>query len=78
MGTWIAGCDICQEVCPWNEKFSKISPEKSFFPKTEILDWSEKKWMDLDDVTYKKLFKDSAVKRAKFSGLQRNIKQNSS
>ena len=75
---WIYGCDICQEVCPWNEKFSKISPEKSFFPKTEILDWSEKKWMDLDDVTYKKLFKDSAVKRAKFSGLQRNIKQNSS
>ena len=75
---WIYGCDICQEVCPWNEKFSKISPEKSFFPKTEILDWSEKKWMDLDDATYKKLFKGSAVKRAKFSGLQRNIKQNSS
>ena len=75
---WIYGCDICQEVCPWNEKFSKISPEKSFFPKTEILDWPEKKWMDLDDATYKKLFKGSAVKRAKFSGLQRNIKQNSS
>ncbi len=75
---WIYGCDICQEVCPWNQKFSKISPEKSFFPKTEILDWSEKKWMDLDDVTFKKLFKGSAVKRTKFSGLQRNIKQNSS
>ena len=75
---WIYGCDICQEVCPWNEKFSKISPEKSFFPKTEILDWSEKKWMDLDDTTFKKLFKGSAVKRTKFSGLQRNIKQNSS
>ena len=75
---WIYGCDICQEVCPWNEKFSKISPEKSFFPKTEILDWSEKKWMDLDDATFKKLFKGSAVKRTKFSGLERNIKQNSS
>ena len=75
---WIYGCDICQEVCPWNEKFSKISPEKSFFPKTEILDWSEKKWMDLDDATFKKLFKGSAVRRTKFSGLQRNIKQNSS
>ena len=75
---WIYGCDICQEVCPWNQKFSKISPEKSFFPKTEILDWSEKKWMDLDDATFKKLFKGSAVKRTKFSGLQRNIKQNSS
>ena len=75
---WIYGCDICQEVCHWNEKFSKISPEKSFFPKTEILDWSEKKWMDLDDATFKKLFKGSAVKRTKFSGLQRNIKQNSS
>ena len=75
---WIYGCDICQEVCPWNEKFSKISPEKSFFPKTEILDWSEKKWMDLDDATFKKLFKGYAVKRTKFSGLQRNIKQNSS
>ena len=75
---WIYGCDICQEVCPWNEKFSKISPEKSFFPKTEILDWSEKKWMVLDDATFKKLFKGSAVKRTKFSGLQRNIKQNSS
>mgnify|MGYP000983884732 CR=1 FL=1 len=78
MGNWIAGCDICQEVCPWNEKFSKISSEKSFFPKTEILDWSEKKWMDLDNTTFKKLFKGSAVKRTKFSGLQRNIKQNSS
>ena len=75
---WIYGCDICQEVCPWNEKFSKISSEKSFFPKTEILDWSEKKWMDLDSTTFKKLFKGSAVKRTKFSGLQRNIKQNSS
>ena len=75
---WIYGCDICQEVCPWNEKFSKISPEKSFYPKTEILDSSEKKWMDLDDATFKKLFKGSAVKRTKFSGLQRNIKQNSS
>ncbi len=42
------------------------------------LDWSEKKWMDLDDATFKKLFKGSAVKRTKFSGLQRNIKQNSS
>ena len=75
---WIYGCDICQEVCPWNEKFSKISSEKSFFPKNEILDWSEKKWMDLDNTTFKKLFKGSAVKRTKFSGLQRNIKQNSS
>ena len=75
---WIYGCDICQEVCPWNEKFSKISSENSFFPKTEILDWSEKKWMDLDNTTFKKLFKGSAVKRTKFSGLQRNIKQNSS
>ena len=75
---WIYGCDVCQEVCPWNNKFSKVSHEESFFPKTEILDWSEKEWMDLDDKTFKRLFKGSAVKRTKFSGLQRNIKQNSS
>jgi len=75
---WIYGCDVCQEVCPWNNKFSKISHEESFFPKAEILDWSEKEWMGLDDKTFKRLFKGSAVKRTKFSGLQRNIKQNSS
>ena len=75
---WIYGCDVCQEVCPWNNKFSKVSHEESFFPKTEILDWTEKEWLGLDGKTFKRLFKGSAVKRTKFSGLQRNIKQNSS
>ncbi len=70
---WIYGCDICQEVCPWNEKFSTISNIKEFEPKKEILDWSNEDWKSLNEENFRILFKGSAVKRTKFIGLKRNI-----
>ncbi|MEA1882038.1 MAG: tRNA epoxyqueuosine(34) reductase QueG [Candidatus Marinimicrobia bacterium] len=74
---WIYGCDICQEVCPWNQKFGKVTEELAFQPRKEILSWTNDNWASLDANEFRKLFKGSAVKRTKFSGLNRNIKQNS-
>ncbi len=76
LNNWIYGCDICQEVCPWNEKFGKISEESAFLPRKEILEWDNEKWNSLDELGFRKLFLNSAVKRTKFSGLKRNIKSN--
>ena len=73
---WIYGCDICQEVCPWNEKFGKSSDEFAFQPRSEIVNYTDDDWNALDEESYRKLFKGSAVKRAKFSGLKRNIISN--
>lgn len=73
---WIYGCDICQDVCPWNIKFSQITTEKSFLPKGEIVDWSDDQWDKLNELTYNNLFKGSSVKRTKYVGLKRNISQN--
>ena len=74
---WIYGCDICQEVCPWNQKFSQNSVTESFQPRKEIIERTDKDWQSLDEEGFRKLFKGSAVKRTKFSGLSRNIKVNS-
>ena len=76
MDSWIYGCDICQQVCPWNEKFGQISNEPAFQPRQEILNWSNEDWVALDEDQFRKLFKGSAVKRTKFSGLSRNILMN--
>ena len=74
---WIYGCYICQEVCPWNIKFSQITTEKSFLPKNEIIEWTDDQWKKLNKEKYDKLFNGSSVKRTKFEGLKRNINQNS-
>ena len=66
------GCDVCQDVCPWN-KFGKIHQEKRFQPSAQLLDLSKGDWEDLDKETFQLLFKNSAVKRTKFEGLKRNI-----
>ncbi|MDP6685248.1 MAG: tRNA epoxyqueuosine(34) reductase QueG [Candidatus Marinimicrobia bacterium] len=76
LNDWIYGCDICQEVCPWNEKFGKKTDESAFYPRKEILDWTSEKWNALDEEGFRKLFRNSAVKRTKFSGLKRNITSN--
>ena len=76
LDSWIYGCDICQEVCPWNKKFSKITQEKSFYPRDEIVEHSEKEWIKLNGEDFKKIFKGSPVKRTKHSGLKRNINKN--
>ena len=73
---WIYGCDICQEVCPWNEKFSQLSIEKSFQPRKEIMEYNDDNWAALDEDVFRKLFKGSSAKRTKYIGLKRNIDQN--
>jgi epoxyqueuosine reductase len=69
---WAFGCDICQDVCPWN-KFSKPHSEPLFNPNSEILSYSKKDWEDITKETFDIVFKNSAVKRTKLEGLQRNI-----
>ena len=76
LDSWIYGCDICQEVCPWNKKFAKITEKKSFYPRNEIIEYSDGDWKQLNEDQFRKIFKDSPVKRTKHSGLKRNIKKN--
>ena len=70
---WMFGCDICQDVCPWN-KFSKAHSEPLFNPHPELLDMTKKDWEEITQDTFSKVFKKSAVKRTKFEGLQRNVR----
>ena len=70
---WMFGCDICQDVCPWN-RFSKAHNEPLFNPNPELLSFTKKDWQEITDDTFKKVFANSAVKRTKLIGLQRNIK----
>ncbi len=69
---WMFGCDICQDVCPWN-KFSKSHAEPLFNPNPELLSLTKKDWEEITEDVFKKVFQKSAVKRTKFSGLSRNI-----
>ncbi|MFN8264513.1 MAG: tRNA epoxyqueuosine(34) reductase QueG [Chitinophagaceae bacterium] len=70
---WMFGCDVCQDVCPWN-RFSKATTETAFTPLPEILNLSTKEWMELTEETFKAIFKHSPLKRTKFKGIQRNLK----
>ena len=69
---WAFGCDICQDVCPWN-KFSKPHSEPLFNPKPELLSMSKKDWEEITEETFKVIAKNSPLKRTKFSGIKRNI-----
>ncbi|MDQ7949723.1 MAG: tRNA epoxyqueuosine(34) reductase QueG [Pedobacter sp.] len=72
MENWMFGCDICQDVCPWN-RFAKPHQEPAFVPETSLLQLDKNDLIDMTDEVFKKVFKGSAVKRTKFSGLKRNI-----
>lgn len=69
---WAFGCDVCQDVCPWN-RFSKAHSEPLFSPNSEMLSMSKKDWIEITEETFRTVFKKSPLKRAKFHGLKRNI-----
>jgi epoxyqueuosine reductase len=68
----VYGCDICQEVCPWNRK-AKPHNVPAFEPKPQLMELTRQNWIELTEDQYRELFKGSAVKRAKYSGLKRNV-----
>lgn len=73
MEGWAFGCDICQDVCPWN-RFSKPNTEPYFKPLPQILDLSLAEWASMSEESFKQYFKKSPLSRSKWKGLQRNIK----
>ena len=69
---WMFGCDICQDVCPWN-RFSIPHSEPKFVPQNDLLHMSKKDWNEITEDVFKRVFKKSPVKRTKYKGLSRNI-----
>ena len=72
IGNWAFGCDVCQDVCPWN-RFAKQHEEPLLKPKSEFLDLTRDDWEELTEVTFDTIFKNSAVKRTRYEGLMRNL-----
>jgi epoxyqueuosine reductase len=70
---WVFGCDICQDVCPWN-RFSSSNNEPAFSPHPDLNQMSKKNWEEITVEVFQKVFKKSPLKRTKFSGLKRNVK----
>ena len=69
---WMFGCDICQEVCPWN-RFARRHQEPAFDPHPDLLHMKKQDWEELTEEVFREIFRKSAVKRTKYSGLKRNI-----
>ena len=72
MDNWMFGCDICQDVCPWN-RFSTLNNEIAFQPNDELLNMSSRDWEEITEDVFQKVFQKSPVKRTKYAGLKRNI-----
>ena len=70
---WMFGCDVCQDVCPWN-RFSKRHEEPAFEPHPDLTGMTRRDWQEITEEVFGKLFKKSAVKRVKYAGLLRNIR----
>lgn len=73
MDNWAFGCDVCQDVCPWNS-FSRVHNEPLFNSTNGLLSFSEAEWQEITEETFNIIFKHSAVKRTKYKGLKRNLK----
>ena len=72
MENWMFGCDICQQVCPWN-RFSTPHDEPEFEPQPDLLSKTARDWQEITEEVFEEIFKQSAVKRTKYSGLKRNL-----
>jgi epoxyqueuosine reductase len=72
MQDWVFGCDICQDVCPWN-RFAKQHSEPQFEPKSSLVALGNKEWLELTEDLFDKIFEGTPLKRTKFKGLQRNV-----
>lgn len=72
MDDWMFGCDVCQDVCPWN-RFSAPTLQEKFAPNFQKLNFRKNEWKELTQELFSEIFKKSAVKRTKFSGLMRNV-----
>ncbi len=72
MDNWMFGCDVCQQVCPWN-RFSIPHQEPAFIPHPDLLEMNSKDWEEITEEVFSKVFSKSAVRRTKFAGLKRNI-----
>lgn len=73
MEGWAFGCDICQDVCPWN-RFSKPNTENHLTPIPQVLNLSLKEWEEISETNFKQYFKQSPIARTKWKGMMRNIK----
>jgi epoxyqueuosine reductase len=69
----VFGCDICQDVCPWNIRFAEENNEPLFSPSPDLLDKTKEEWKNLTEEEFHTLFGKSAVKRTKYSGLMKNV-----
>ena len=73
MGTWIFGCDVCQDVCPWN-KFKRPTAEPRYAPRPGVTDTELREWIELDLEAFRRRFRKSPVKRARLEGFLRNVR----
>lgn len=73
MENWMFGCDICQDVCPWN-RFAQPTKEEGLTPLPDVLNFSTAEWETLTEETFRKIFRNSPLKRSKYAGIQRNVK----
>ncbi|MGL4596996.1 MAG: tRNA epoxyqueuosine(34) reductase QueG, partial [Bacteroidia bacterium] len=72
-GNWAFGCDICQDVCPWN-RFAKPHQEPDFLPHENFSSMTKSDWTEMTEEIFQELFRKSAIKRTGFDGLKRNIR----
>jgi epoxyqueuosine reductase len=72
IGNWIFGCDVCQEVCPWN-RFARETREEAFIPRYDLLATKPSEWLQLGENEFLQAFKGTAIARAKWAGFLRNL-----